>query len=234
MRKPILLVSGCSFTTDYYTSLHHPELKCNWPKWPELLADKMGMEVVNLGRSGAGQEYIFASLSHALATYGDRVGYVIAAWSQVQRRDYSERINDKDRWTSSHFDMKGDIHYYINRSMMYYYQFQTMCEYHNVQYKQFSMIEPFKDYLKGLKTSSLNKDIDENQVITTLINNPYYDKIKEKNFIGWPLIPDHGGYNIQWLVTDNKSKKELQISETDSHPSALGHEKYAEFIYENL
>ena len=33
-------------------------MDCDWPKWPERLAEKLGMECVNLCKCGAGQEYI--------------------------------------------------------------------------------------------------------------------------------------------------------------------------------
>ena len=60
--KKILLVSGCSFTTNKYESAHHPDLVADWPKWPELLAKKLNMNCINVGQSGAGQEYIYNSL----------------------------------------------------------------------------------------------------------------------------------------------------------------------------
>ena len=60
------------------------------------------------------------------------------------------------------------------------------------------------------------------------------EKINKKHFIGWPVDQALGGYNIQWKVTNNKTIEAYQISSEDSHPNALGHEKYAEFIYENL
>ena len=54
MMRKILLVSGCSNTDkDFYSELH-PELDTSWPKWPELLAKKLDMDCVNLGKSGAG------------------------------------------------------------------------------------------------------------------------------------------------------------------------------------
>ncbi len=58
MSKKILLVSGCSWGDKNWQSLIHPDLDVFWLKWPELLADKLDMKVVNLCRSGAGQGYI--------------------------------------------------------------------------------------------------------------------------------------------------------------------------------
>jgi len=41
--KKILLVSGDSFSDKNFSTMIHPELDTSWPKWPELLADKLNM-----------------------------------------------------------------------------------------------------------------------------------------------------------------------------------------------
>ena len=55
MRKK-LLVSGCSFTSDnfMYDGIEK--------RWCHHVADKLNMDIVNLGKSGAGNEYIFSSI----------------------------------------------------------------------------------------------------------------------------------------------------------------------------
>ena len=63
----ILLVSGCSYSDEKWTSIHHPELDVSWPKWPQLLAKKLDMQLVNLSESGAGQ----AARDRPRATHGD-------------------------------------------------------------------------------------------------------------------------------------------------------------------
>ena len=60
--KKILLVSGCSYTDPNFYSIMHPDMDCNWPMWPELLAEKLNMDCVNLAMSGAGNEYIYSTL----------------------------------------------------------------------------------------------------------------------------------------------------------------------------
>ena len=200
-----------------------------WKKWPEILGEKLGMEVINLGRSGNGSEYIFSSLCDEICNHDVKdIGLVIAAWSQFQRKDYS--LNN--RWSSLHKDLKGDWNYFIDRSMRYYYMLQVLCESKNVSYKQFQMIEPIKDYVHGL--NQRHQNIDMKNISKAIERNLYYEKINKKHFIGWPVDQALGGYNIQWKVTNNKTIEAYQISSEDSHPNALGHEKYAEFIYENL
>ena len=84
--KKILLVSGCSFTAEKYESAHHSDLVADWPKWPELLAKKLNMNCINVGQSGAGQEYIYNSLVRNINA--KNIGLVIAGWSRASRRDY--------------------------------------------------------------------------------------------------------------------------------------------------
>ena len=77
-----LIVSGCSYTDKNWYSDFYPELDTSWPKWPELLGKKLNMEVVNLGKSGAGNEYIYHSLlDYVCSTPTEQIGLVIPAWT---------------------------------------------------------------------------------------------------------------------------------------------------------
>ena len=60
--KKILLTSGCSFTDRNFESDFHPDMDTRWPMWPELVAKKLNMDCINLGQSGAGNEYIYFTL----------------------------------------------------------------------------------------------------------------------------------------------------------------------------
>ena len=156
--KKILLVSGCSYGDKDFYSDHHPDMDCSWPKWPELLANKLDMECVNLCRSGAGQEYIYSSIIDKLQVIDhSKIGLVIAAWSTAPRRDFQnanlkpyKKYNDYNidkRWLNEMFDTKGDIEYWIDRSIRYQYSFQTVCEHLNLPYKQVQMVHLFVGYI---------------------------------------------------------------------------------------
>ena len=54
-----LLAVGCSFTSKNFKSKVHPEIDCSFPKWPEVLGNKLGYNVVNLGLSGNSNDRIF-------------------------------------------------------------------------------------------------------------------------------------------------------------------------------
>ena len=57
--KKVLLVGGCSFTANNFETLVHPEMDTSWQMWPQLLAKKLDMQLVNVAISGAGNEQIF-------------------------------------------------------------------------------------------------------------------------------------------------------------------------------
>ena len=101
-----LIVSGCSWGDEYFFSQFHPDMDCDWLKWPTLLANKLNMEVINLCKCGAGQEYIYSSISDYIQkTRKEDIGLVIAAWSTSPRRCY--QIQNK--WSNDRKDTRGDI-----------------------------------------------------------------------------------------------------------------------------
>ena len=220
MRK-ILLASGCSMTDSNYVSETNPEIDCSWPKWPELIAKKLDMECINLGRNGAGNEYIYSSLLEKILEKKDQIGLVIAAWSQCQRKDYQEW----NLWKEKRFEPYGDVFGWLRKTLRYMISLQLVCERYNIPYKQFQMINLFDGWISGL--SKTDEQLYENR------NNPNYefkytysgdrnkDRIKlqkilmeyepyinVKDFIGWPTTGVLGGYNVE-EKTIKKSKKEL-------------------------
>lgn len=223
--KKILLVSGCSFTDKnavYSTS--HPEMDCTWPKWPELLANKLNMECINLGFVGSGVEYIHNSLiERILRLNKDRIGLVVSAWSESIRRDWE--IQGKKQ--NSRIDNKGDIFYFIKRALSYYYSFQTFCENIKIPYKQVQMLR----IIPNNKSWNINE---ETHILASkyIAKNVLFKNINKKNFIGWPLDKKLNGYSVQDILEKNIDK--YCISKYDKHPNADGHKKIMELIYENL
>jgi len=83
-RKKLIAI-GCSFTEHYTKSLEN--IDCNFPRWPQILADKLNMECINLGKSGMGNDYILATLIDTLLTEKN-IGLVVLMWSEWQRMDF--------------------------------------------------------------------------------------------------------------------------------------------------
>lgn len=131
MRKR-LLVSGCSFTE------HNPLVDGIRRRWCHYVADKLGMDLINLGYPGAGNEYIFSSIFDKIKK-GSKPDMVIAAWSKAERRDYQLRGKpENDR-----IDLRGDQEYFIAKTNRYKELLGLVCDHHGIEYHSFQMIELF-------------------------------------------------------------------------------------------
>ena len=241
--KKILLVSGCSNTEkDFYSDVH-PDLDCTWPKWPEILAKKLDMEPVNLAKSGMGNEYIYTTLLRYITrTNKDKIGLVIPAWTQNQRKDYQV----KGYWRNQRVDPDGDVFSWMRRTLDNYLSFQILCERYNLPYMQVQMLSPYQDWLGGLRprdTDPILKedpnwrytypgkaDVDNKKILDFI--DTYEDKINSSKFIGWPLSNEYGGFSLQKRLIYLKDK--TMLSTIDHHPNKKGHEVIARFIYERL
>ena len=216
-------------------------MDCSWPKWPELLAKKLDMDCVNLGLSGAGNEYIYTTLLRFITmTDKDRIGLVVPAWTQCQRKDFTS----KDTWWNKRIDSSGDVFSWMRRTLDNYLSFQILCERYNLPYMQIQMLSPYQDWLNGLKpregdsnytkgfrhTYPGDKEKDNIRIIEMIAK--YDDLINQKKFLGWPVSHEYGGYSLQKSLIN--SVFQTIISEKDNHPNAKGHKKIAEFIYERL
>jgi hypothetical protein len=227
--KKILLVSGCSYTTNNYTSSIHPEMNCCWTKWPELLAEKLNMQCINLGASGSGQEYIYSSILDKLSVLNlNDVGLVIAGWSRSCRRDYS----NSDRWNNKIWDERGDNKYFVDRMLRYQYSFQQVCKSLKLSYKQAQIIDSY-DYAcwsdtKEIWPEAIDKVLSKKDHYKSIHKSTYYNLI-DKNFIGFPG-KELGGFCMQ----DFMKHPDDYISEKDRHPNAQGHKVIAEKFYENI
>ena len=232
--KKILLVSGCSWCDPGFKSDHHPNMWVKWPKWPEILAEKLDMELINLGRSGAGNEYISVSIVERIMSMTqeqrNNIGLVIPAWSKIFRRDYevnTSTLIDK-MWWSLRWDTHGDMYYLARKFLRHVFLLQTFLESYNIPYKSvqtlclFSTNEWEKERLVMLP--------DDEKVLTMLGTHPLFDKIKEEKFMGWPVFDALGGFCLQDLL----KQPDHYISDEDWHPNAAGQELLAEEIYEDL
>ena len=246
--KKILLVSGDSFTADNFVSSVHPELDTSWPMWPELLAKKLDMECVNVAESGAGNDMIFERLLDKIQNIDKKkIGLVIAAWSQSQRRSWQE--SKLLTWKNNRCDEQGDIFYWVKRTMRYWHMFQILCERYNLPYKQIQMICIFDDWLNGLFKNDWeiadNKhdpkpdfverykypgDKTKDKITLSKMIFDYEKNINTKNFIMWPALDS---LTMEKRVLRNEDK-DLFISRYDAHPTRLGQEKIMEFIHERL
>ena len=233
--KKILLISGCSYTDPNWISDFHDIGPNAWSFWPDLLAKKLDMEVINLAKMGAGNEYIYSSLLDKIITT-DNIGLVMAAWSQCQRKDWKRG----KKWTnnSAYMDIKihNDMYAHVDKTLRYYYSLQEICKYKKIPYKAFQMIHMFRGYSWDIPTQRHKEDFElRKELLNHIHNSSYFNKIDD-SFIGWPGDPDLGGFSIKSDILKGYSEESLPwaVSERDNHPNAKGQEKITEFIYDRM
>ena len=169
MDKKYLIVSGCSWTDPHQYS-EDPKVSNdivkNYYRWPNILADKLNMKLINFGKYASGNEYICSSLiDNILAMSEDErsnIGLVIAAWSEAKRTDFEFKKNDNDYYVKNLFEnkykeyrynkkyiwdsvlytdpLRGDMYYKVRQSIRYIYTLQTFLKYHNIPYKMVQSI----------------------------------------------------------------------------------------------
>lgn len=221
MRKK-LIVSGCSFTERDWKSYIHPEMDTSYPKWPELLAEELDMDCINLGKGGQGNEYIYHTLTNELLKHDNSsIGLAIAAWTNCDRLDYMENGNWYRILTNPH----GDTSYFMYKSFMYYHMFQTFCNYYSVPYKHFQMIPVVRVYkddqvitgVPGYKTEYTRE-----QEAKNIMSSQHFLDLDGNNFIGYPIINSMNGYCMDQFL-DQRNPTHF-LSTQDYHPSAIGHQ----------
>ena len=254
--KKILLVSGDSFTDRNFRSASHPEMDTSFPMWPDLLAKKLDMRLINLGRSGQGNEYIYSSLQDTIegVTGVDRnqIGMVVAAWSQSFRKDYQHnhsKGHEYGQWMAERVNPHGDIFGWIRKSLRTYKNLEYMCERYNIPYVQTQMIPLYIDFLRGLMPTEQeeaegkvrgvddivypgNAEMDITAILKIIME--YDDIINHDNFLGWPISRDLGGYPLSIKEVGLAPESPYVISEYDGHPNEEGHKQLANAIYKHI
>ena len=256
--KKILLASGCSFTDENFESPVHPEMDTSWPKWPELLANKLDMKCINLAMNGGGNEYIYSSLLDQILKTKDKsqIGLVIPAWTQCQRKDYQLYAVGYRR--SERFDPHGEVFGWVRKSLRYMISLQIVCERYNIPLKQFQMLNLFDGWIHGLQKTDAerikNKDNPDfvkrynyqglnpkkDQAKCQQLMLSYDSYINAENFLGWPTLKIFGGFNVEEETLKDPNKiypnylTDLLVSNLDTHPNGKGQQKIAEFLYDRL
>ena len=232
MRK-ILVASGDSWTAG--TKIEDKQYKF----WPNILAKKLGWKVLNVGRGGAGYEFIYNSIVDTLSKT-ENVGLAICLWSHFDRWDFPEqsfKVNPKNPkpfggYTSVCLAEKrqkvldavfknnlASDEYNLYRSLRWFNAFQNYCKCNDVPYIQTEAFYP--TYLG------------QTNLIHNFIDHPLFDSILEKHFLGWPIYREIGGKTMWDKLNEvDPTMTKLRVSALDTHPSDEGHEYIAEFLYD--
>jgi len=206
--------------------------------WPYHLAEKLDMEVINVGLGGTGNEYIYNNMIDVLCQEKN-IGLAICCWTEFERIDFNYQSDDHfgcrtsvvnqedyfDAWKNKRAAEKlkpftekyRQLNLYSDewnlvKSLRWFNAFQNFCENENIPFLQVSAC-----------TSIPHK------ILSYMINLPIFYKINSSTFLGWPISPEIGGWSL-----DTKLDKNLRISEEDCHPNTEGHKKISEYIYETI
>ena len=104
--KKKLIVTGCSWVDPYILS-EDPrvsnEIVQGYKKWPNILAERLDMNIINYGKAGGGNEYIFSSIVDNITKMNEEeknnIGLVVIAWTEAKRTDFEYKKNDNDHCT---------------------------------------------------------------------------------------------------------------------------------------
>jgi len=168
MDKKTLIVSGCSWTDPNQLSEDinvSNNIVHNYNRWPNILADKLNMTLINYGKIASGNEYICSSLIDNITPMNEKkrnnIGLVIVAWSEAKRTDFEYRKNKNDYYVNGLFStrdknrynkdyiwdsvlytdpLRGDMFYKVKHSIRYMYLLQTFLKFNNIPYKMVQAI----------------------------------------------------------------------------------------------
>jgi hypothetical protein len=211
-----LLTVGDSFT-------YGEELADNRSAWPNLLANKCGYEVTNLGRPGESNTGILRNTM----LNADNADIVIIAWSHYARMEMSDENGVFTIWPGN----AGNL---FNGSLSYRHDLLKHINHHHDDFYMFQQllinIILLQNYLKSidkkyLMLDSFNEwDYDKNKsCLSKLIQRiPHVvEKVDTRYYMGWP-----NETMMQWTYECPKGPR--------GHFLEQGHEKVADKIYEYI
>ena len=232
-RKKLIAI-GCSLTE---RDIHRPNREFYFPMWPQHLADMLDMECVNLGKSGAGNDYILAKTVDATLKEKN-IGLVVLMWSEWIRQDFQDPANgwyffhphkDNSRKERYPIDLKSrsSILQYNNpynltmKSLRYFLMSQMLLK--DIPYLMIQGTNP----LQNMNEKNVFK-----LVIAAMVESKIFNEINPDQFIGWPILKQIGGYTVGDILNKiDPEQKELRISKYDTHPNAEGHKIIAQEVY---
>ena len=72
-------------------------------------------------------------------------------------------------------------------------------------------------------------------VISLMLDHPIFYKMNEDHFYGWPMFSQIGGFRLSDKLNEvDPERKNLRISDEDTHPNTEGHKFIAELLYSGI
>ena len=225
-KKQKLIVAGCSYVDDYAKKQN---LK-SFPIWPDLLAKKLGMECINLGKCAAGNKEIFSKITDAIINEKN-IGLVLPMWSEFQRvsfyvdheRSWKSFHPDRDflnaEWTDKFHKGMSGVNAIVDNPLKKKMPYRVSKELRifgldgiragtedSIRFMySFQNICDNKNLrylqIQGPRPIMWKKNNKlQNELCKAIINSSYLDKMNKKTFIGWPIMKEIGGKSIDSLL----------------------------------
>jgi len=249
--KNKLFAFGCSYTDPNFYSSIHREMVCDWPKWPEILGKKLGKEIINLGKSGTGNDSMYYKAVSAIINQHEEIDTICILWTNVWRyriwditfnprnskfRDYEN--NPVHKIDGIMMKMLDDNHRQVWIQAIYtflsdFQNLQKLCKIFNIRLVSWCGCS-------FLNLGSNSKKLQYNMKNLILKwHDAINDKpIDEKDTIDWPFIPILGGNTYSDLIKPITKGMDWyllhSVSMEDSHPNGKGHELIAETFWEHM
>ena len=224
--KKLLIASGCSFT---WSRDQHLKF------WPELLAEKLNMDFINLGIDGGSNQYIH-DITIDTIYESKNIGLVVSAWSGFDR---TISIEEADH----HLDIPqpecpfGDLdimdtkinlknsrnatqsrkypRYMIEKGIRNMLSLASFCRDKNLPYLQLSSV---------LQCMPILSD----EIAKLMLQYKPFMDLDRPNIIGWPFSKSIGGFNVHESINTPVNS---DMVENIGHPNQNGHEYMSDIIY---
>jgi len=228
-----LIASGCSYTDNWWTREHGVRV------WPEILAEKLDMDCINLGQCGRGNEYIFQTIIDEVQKHKN-IGLVIPMWSEWNRIDFqrNQRSPKGYSWNTvrmgtelikdklSEFSRINDDHIRLINQMENSFYIRNLfganiCIERAIRFFYlFQEIMTLKklDYIQSSAVYPIPLDIikddgrgwNDELFIKTFFNSIYFDEINHKKFVGWPVLSQLGGDTMDEMIWRLSPDKDIK------------------------
>lgn len=80
-----ILAVGDSFTDRDFWSVDYPDYDCSFKKWPELLANRLQTNVINLGKCGVDNDYVMNSAYDHILDNHEKIELVVVGMTEAWR-----------------------------------------------------------------------------------------------------------------------------------------------------
>lgn len=255
-----ILADGCSFTDANFVSDVHVGMEINWPSWPEIFGEFCGLDVVNQGKCGKGNDIITNSLTKTILKDHKNIEMVVVGWSEIWRfavynhyklnpmvalswpdKNHPE-LQESARNLFKYMHQKDlvDVHYTSEIPSLFQlhmqswidnmFQIQELCKLLDIKYIMAPVCGTFNLSRYAPADKTLNGNIEFTEA---------------QWFIMFAHMESFFDLDAEHLIGHPYFKdvsgfkfpfilpKKYQISEKDQHPNAEGHEWIARKFYEH-